>query len=50
MINKITKVMKLQIDDRQRRFKIQINGVFDGKNKENGAETNTNDLIKEKSP
>lgn len=37
----------LQIDNRKEKSKIQINGVFDGKNMTNTAEANTNDLIKE---
>lgn len=37
----------LQIDNRKERSKIQINVVFDGRNKTNRADANTNDLVKE---
>lgn len=45
--NKITKRAMLQIENRKERSKIQINDIFDGKDKTNRAESTTHDLIKE---
>lgn len=39
----------LKIENRKERSKQWINGIFDGKNRANRAEANTNNLIKEKS-